>query len=79
MYNRLGVKCPVDFKLTPEGNNINLALATLINQGVTKGFTKFGDMYQVDGMRKSGDPNTSCGNTLINGLTHMYIFHQHYC
>lgn len=30
-------------------------------------------------MRKSGDPNTSCGNTLINGLTHMYIFHQYYC
>lgn len=35
-------------------------------------------MYCVDGMRKSGDPNTSCGNTLINGLVHLYCFHQYY-
>lgn len=30
-------------------------------------------------MRKSGDPNTSVGNTLINGLTHTYCFHKEYC
>lgn len=29
-------------------------------------------------MRKSGDPNTSCGNTLINGLAHFYCFHKEY-
>lgn len=45
----------------------------------TKGYTPFGDMYEREGMRKSGDPNTSVGNTIINGLTHMYCFHKYYC
>lgn len=75
VYSRLGVTTAKDFKLKAEEGAVNLAEAVLINQGYTKGFTKFGDMYCVDGMRKSGDPNTSCGNTLINGLTHMYTFH----
>lgn len=45
----------------------------------TKGYTPFGDVYEREGMRKSGDPNTSVGNTIINGLAHMYCFHKYYC
>lgn len=36
-------------------------------------------MYTLDGMRKSGDPNTSCGNTIINAIVHLYCFHKFYC
>jgi hypothetical protein len=30
--------------------------------------------YAVPGTRKSGDPNTSCGNTLLNMAFHVYLF-----
>jgi hypothetical protein len=39
-----------------------------------KGVTKNGFRYSVRGTRKSGDPNTSCGNCLINGEVHTFVF-----
>lgn len=38
----------------------------------THGYTMRGNFYSVDGTRHSGDPQTSVGNTLINGLVHLY-------
>lgn len=40
----------------------------------TRGATKHGFRYRVPGMRKSGDPYTSCGNSMLNGLLHYYIY-----
>jgi hypothetical protein len=38
----------------------------------THGVDKFGNKYVVDGTRHSGDPNTSCGNTMLQGLAIIY-------
>lgn len=38
----------------------------------TRGTTSCGIKYKIEGTRKSGEPNTSCGNTLINALLHAY-------
>jgi hypothetical protein len=47
----------------------------LVEQQVeTVGYTKCGYRYKVQGTRKSGDPNTSVGNSLLNGLLHANIF-----
>lgn len=43
------------------------ALRVVNAQAETKGFTRFGIFYATSATRKSGDPNTSCGNSLING------------
>jgi len=48
------------------------ALTVLYQQKTTHGYTKNGIKYYVPGTRKSGDPNTSNGNSLINGLTHLF-------
>jgi hypothetical protein len=40
----------------------------------TTGFDKFGNKYTVPGNRKSGDPNTSSGNSLVNGMANVYVF-----
>lgn len=40
----------------------------------TRGRTKFGFRYKVEATRKSGDPYTSLGNSLLNGLMHYYIY-----
>jgi len=34
----------------------------------TVAYDRYGTKFSVDGVRHSGDPNTSCGNTLIQGL-----------
>jgi len=44
----------------------------LYQQFSTKGYGQQGLKYVVEGTRKSGDPNTSLGNTIINGLTHLF-------
>lgn len=38
----------------------------------TRGTTSCGIKYTIVGTRKSGEPNTSCGNTLLNALMHAY-------
>jgi len=38
----------------------------------TRGWTMHGVKYSVDGTRKSGDPFTSCFNSVLNGLMHLY-------
>jgi hypothetical protein len=43
------------------------ALDALMGQAKTVGFTRHGGFYRVKGTRKSGDPNTSCGNSLLTG------------
>jgi hypothetical protein len=47
-------------------------LALVRNNIKTKGRTKNGFMYRVPGTRKSGDPYTSCGNSMLNGLMHYF-------
>jgi hypothetical protein len=44
------------------------ARTVFLAQRKTKGYSK-NFKYQVPYTRKSGDPNTSCGNSLINGAT----------
>jgi len=39
----------------------------------TRGTTSFGLKYELEGGRHSGDPNTSVGNSLLNGALHMYV------
>jgi hypothetical protein len=43
-------------------------------QCITEGWTKFGVHYTVRGTRKSGDNNTSEGNSELDGLFHLYSF-----
>jgi len=42
----------------------------------TKGRTREGFVYKVEGTRKSGTPNTSLGNTYLNIWTHIYAMSQ---
>lgn len=44
----------------------------------TVGITSSGLLYWRDGCRKSGDPYTSLGNSILNGLIHLYIFCRHH-
>jgi hypothetical protein len=39
-----------------------------------RGMTSTGSEYGMKGTRRSGDPQTSVGNSLINGLYHKFIF-----
>jgi len=48
------------------------ALIVLEQQRQPRGYTKNGHTYSMVGSRCSGDPNTSCGNSMINGLTMRY-------
>ena len=57
VYERFGVK---DY---PQ------AYTTLLNQLSTQGFSRFGHVYGIFGTRKSGDPNTSVGNSILTGLS----------
>jgi hypothetical protein len=41
----------------------------------THGFTTNGWKYKVPGTRKSGDPFTSCFNSLLNAMMHIFTFH----
>lgn len=49
-------------------------VSVLDAQKKTKGITVHGIKYKCDGTRKSGDPNTSLGNTLLNALVHKYAY-----
>lgn len=40
----------------------------------THGYTRTGIKYGVPGTVKSGDTDTSCGNTLLNLLLHLFIY-----
>jgi hypothetical protein len=40
----------------------------------THGFTQNGWKYNVEGTRKSGDPYTSCFNSLLNVLMHCFVY-----
>jgi len=54
------------------------AVNMLIKQNInTRGRTKWGYRYKVPGTRKSGDPYTSLGNSLLNGLMHYFIYRYH--
>jgi len=39
-------------------------------------YTSQGVMLDVEGTRRSGTPNTSCGNSLLNGLIHACVMHK---
>jgi hypothetical protein len=49
---------------------VKLMIDNFYKLGVTKG----GIFYGVNGTRASGDPHTSCGNSLINALIHLYVY-----
>jgi hypothetical protein len=49
----------------------------LYTQIWTRGRAPYGITYEVDGTRHSGDQNTSCDNTTIQGLLLSYCIHQH--
>jgi hypothetical protein len=54
------------------------AVNMLIKQNInTRGRTKWGFRYVVPGTRKSGDPYTSLGNSILNGLMHYFIYRYH--
>lgn len=75
VYKRFGVCTATDGPLQcSENKGINWARRILDNQLKTLGYDKFGNKYEVDGNRKSGDPNTSCGNSLVNGLATLFVF-----
>jgi hypothetical protein len=48
------------------------ALRVFMNQMFTVGQTQHGLVYECPGTRKSGDPNTTLGNSLINALVIAY-------
>jgi hypothetical protein len=51
------------------------AVVQLIKANInTHGVTSHGIKYKRRGMRKSGDPYTSVGNSIINGCIHLYIY-----
>jgi hypothetical protein len=51
------------------------AVLQLIEENIkTHGSTLGGIRYKRKGMRKSGDPYTSVGNSILNGLIHVFIF-----
>lgn len=52
-----------------------LAVRDLLRSNInTRGRTTKGWFYSRSGCRKSGDPYTSLGNSILNGLIHLYIF-----
>jgi hypothetical protein len=52
-----------------------VAVSQLMHANVnTRGKTRFGIKYKVPGGRKSGDPYTSLGNSIINACTHLFSF-----
>jgi hypothetical protein len=60
MFDRMGAPC---------------ATRQLIHANIsTHGKTRFGIKYKCKGGRKSGDPYTSLGNSIINALTHLVAF-----
>jgi hypothetical protein len=46
------------------------------SQRLTRGTTSHGIRYRVPFTRKSGDPNTSCGNSFITGCTALFILEE---
>jgi hypothetical protein len=42
----------------------------------THGKTTHGWKYKIDATRKSGDPYTSLFNSILNGITHLYLYHK---
>lgn len=55
------------------------AVLQLIQKNVnTIGITSRGLLYWRKGCRKSGDPYTSLGNSILNGLIHLYIYCKHH-
>lgn len=54
---------------------IPIAVSQLIQKNInTKGKTTHKIKYKRKGCRKSGDPYTSLGNSILNGLIHLYIY-----
>jgi len=49
------------------------ALKIFMAQFYTVGYTYHSVRFTADYKRKSGDPNTSCGNTTSNGLKHKFV------
>jgi hypothetical protein len=47
-------------------------------QRASRGVTAHNIKYEVNGTRKSGDPNTSMGNSLLNGIAHYAILAELY-
>jgi hypothetical protein len=48
------------------------AIHAILSGVYTRGRDKWGNKYKTDGGRHSGDHNTSCGNTLLQGLAILF-------
>jgi hypothetical protein len=55
------------------GGMDSLARDVLRAQLHPRGFTTHGHKYDVGGTRCSGDPNTSCGNSMLNAFAQIYV------
>lgn len=59
IYSRMGLSAQALYVITQQFN--------------AKGRMSSGRRFQTEATRKSGDPNTSLGNTLLNGIMHHHI------
>lgn len=75
IYQRFGIDVTdIPIPLSKPPTHSNWAEWVLFEQLNTVGFDKYDNKYEVTGNRKSGDPNTSCGNSLVNGIANAYVF-----
>lgn len=51
-----------------------MALRAFLAQWRTRGYSKFGHKFTVPATMKSGCPNTTLQNSILNGLMHCFIF-----
>jgi hypothetical protein len=49
----------------------------LLGNVYTTGYCRYGTMYSVDGTRRSGDHQTSCGNTMLTSIALLYVMCAH--
>jgi len=68
-------KCEYDFYCAAGIQDHPDAAFVFNRQSRTIGFTAHGVKYKVPYTRKSGDPNTSCGNSIINGMVTKFVLH----
>jgi len=66
--------CQLEVKLSRYWGAPNAVLALMKANIQTHGRTHHGWRYKCEGTRKSGDPYTSLFNSIINGLSHLYLY-----
>ncbi len=70
---KYSVEFETKFYQAAGSDNFPLVKQALDGSRLTSGYTSHGVKYSVPYTRRSGDPNTSCGNSLVNGATADYV------